>query len=184
MAGKQNNAKRQGDTTATAGNAQLLEGLNIQSTIYAQLGEESVDNFTHILKLSVGTEAVEDLAAWQASARARGADGLPRHVTRMWPKREAEILGGGSLYWVIKGVILCRQRILRLDEVTGSDGIRRCAFVLDPNLIRTNPATKRPFQGWRYLAPADAPADLSAKRAQDDALPPELAGALADIGVL
>jgi len=143
-----------------------------------------VDNITHILKLSVGTEAVEDLAAWQASARARGADGLPRHVTRMWPKREAEILGGGSLYWVIKGVILCRQRILRLDEVTGSDGIRRCAFVLDPNLIRTNPATKRPFQGWRYLAPADAPADLSAKRAQDDALPPELAGALADIGVL
>ena len=79
---------------------------------------------------------------------------------------------------------LCRQRILRLHRFTGSNGGGRCALGRDPNLIRTNPATKRPFQGWRYLAPADAPADLSAKRAQDDALPPELAGALADIGVL
>ena len=140
-----------------------------------------MDNITHILKLSVGTEAVEDLAAWQASARARGADGLPRHVTRMWPKREAEILGGGSLYWVIKGVILCRQRILRLDEVTGSDGIRRCAFVLDPNLIRTNPATKRPFQGWRYLRIEDAPPDLEAGANENSA---EIAAELARMGLL
>lgn len=143
-----------------------------------------MDKFTHILKLSVGTENVEDLAAWQGSARARGPDGLPRHVTRMWPKREAEILNGGSIFWVIKGVVQCRQRIVRFDEYLGGDGIRRCAFVLEPELHRTNPALKRPFQGWRYLDPADAPADLSAKRAQDDALPPELAGALADIGVL
>ncbi|MFZ5962564.1 DUF1489 family protein [Thalassococcus sp. BH17M4-6] len=143
-----------------------------------------MDKFTHLIKLSVGTEAVEGLQAWQASSRAKGPDGLPRHVTRMWPKREAEILNGGSIYWVIKGVVQCRQRILRLDEVTGSDGIRRCAIVLEPKLVRTNPALKRPFQGWRYLDPADAPADLSARRAEDDALPPQLAGALAEIGVL
>ena len=138
----------------------------------------------HLIKLSVGTEGVEDLAAWQASARAKGPDGLPRHVTRMWPKREAEILDGGSIFWVIKGVLMCRQRILRLDEVTGSDGIRRCAIVLDPELIRTTQALKRPFQGWRYLTAKDAPADLPKGRADEQALPSELSAALADLGVL
>lgn len=138
----------------------------------------------HLIKLSVGTEGVEDLAAWQASARAQGPDGLPRHVTRMWPKREAEILDGGSIYWVIKGVLMCRQRILRLDEVTGSDGIRRCAIVLDPELIRTTQALKRPFQGWRYLSAKDAPADLPKGRADEQVLPSNLSAALADLGVL
>ena len=138
----------------------------------------------HLIKLSVGTEGVEDLAEWQASARAKGPDGLPRHITRMWPKREAEILDGGSIYWVIKGVLQCRQRILRLDEVTGGDGIRRCAIVLDPELVRTTQALKKPFQGWRYLAAKDAPADLAKGRAHEDALPSSLSTALADLGVL
>ncbi|SFQ47336.1 hypothetical protein SAMN05421853_106246 [Roseivivax halotolerans] len=138
----------------------------------------------HLLKLSAGTESVEQLVRWQASARAKGADGLPRHVTRMWPKKEAQILEGGSIYWVIKGLIQCRQRIERLDEVTGGDGIRRCAIVLDPEIVRVNPAPRRPFQGWRYLAAEDAPGDLSATRADDDELPPELAGALAELGVI
>jgi len=138
----------------------------------------------NLIKLSVGTEPVEDLQAWHRNVRAQGGDGLPRHVTRMWPKREKEILNGGSIYWVIKGVIQCRQRILRLDEVIGHDGIRRCAIVLEPELIRTVQATKRPFQGWRYLKPEDSPADLPEGRENEEALPPELAGALADIGVL
>jgi hypothetical protein len=138
----------------------------------------------HLIKLSVGTEGVEDLAAWQGSPRAKGPDGLPRHITRMWPKRESEILDGGSIYWVIKGVLQCRQRILRLDEVIGGDGIRRCAIVLDPELVRTNQALKKPFQGWRYLAAGDAPADLAKGRANEDALPSDLSAALADIGVL
>lgn len=138
----------------------------------------------HLIKLSVGTESVEDLAAWQATAQERWADGVPRHVTRMWPKRATEVLNGGSIFWVIKGLVQCRQRILRLDDATGHDGIRRCAIVLEPGLIRTTPAPKRPFQGWRYLDPKEAPADLSPDRQSDDALPPDLAGALADIGVL
>ncbi|MHA6326913.1 DUF1489 family protein [Roseivivax sp. CAU 1753] len=137
----------------------------------------------HLLKLSAGTESVETLIAWQASARARGPDGLPRHVTRMWPRKEPQIVDGGSIYWVIKGLIQCRQRVLRLDEVIRGDGIRRCAIVLDPVLVRVAPAPRRPFQGWRYLAAGDAPVDLSAGRADDDDLPPALAGALADIGV-
>ena len=139
---------------------------------------------THLIKLSAGSESVDTLAGWQASSAAKGADGLPRHVTRMWPKREAEIIDGGSIYCVFKGLIQGRQRVLRLDEVTGSDGIRRCAIVLDPDLIRVNPAPRRPFQGWRYLAPADAPPDMTQTRQNEDTLPPELAGALADIGVL
>ena len=138
----------------------------------------------NLIKLSVGTESVEDLPAWHRNVRAQGGDGLPRHVTRMWPKKEKEILNGGSIFWVIKGVIQCRQRILRLDEVIGHDGIRRCAIVLDPELHRTVQATKRPFQGWRYLKPEDTPADLPKSREQDDALPDDLNRALADIGVL
>lgn len=138
----------------------------------------------NIVKLSVGTETVEDLQAWQNSPYCKGPDGFPRHVTRMWPKREPEILAGGSIYWVIKGIIQCRQPILRLDEVIGNDGIRRCAIVLQPGLIRTTNATKRAFQGWRYLKPEESPSDLGKQRADDDTLPPELAGALADIGVL
>lgn len=138
----------------------------------------------HLLKLSVGSESVDSLTEWQNSKRAHGPDGLPRHITRMWPRREADILEGGSIFWVIQGFIRCRQRVLRFDEVIGSDGIRRCAFVLDPTLIRTTSAKRRPFQGWRYLDPADAPADLPETRASDDALPDDLSAALADIGVL
>ncbi|WP_386628411.1 DUF1489 family protein [Sulfitobacter geojensis] len=138
----------------------------------------------NLIKLSVGTESVEGLAEWHASKRAQTPDGLPRHVTRMWPKREAEILNGGSIYWVIKGSIQCRQVIKRLDEVIGSDAIRRCAIVLEPELIRTQSSLKRPFQGWRYLTPQDAPMDLPEGREAEEALPVELNQALAEIGVL
>ncbi len=99
----------------------------------------------NLIKLSVGTESVEELDAWQ-QMRPAATDGLSRHVTRMWPKRESEITQGGSIYWVIKGVIQARQQILRFDEVIGDDGIRRCAIVMKPGLIRTQHALKRPFK--------------------------------------
>jgi len=138
----------------------------------------------NLVKLSVGTETVANLADWQASPMAQTRDNLPRHITRMWPKRGDELLNGGSIYWVIKGVILCRQTVLRLDEVTGSDGIRRCAIVSDPQLVPVAAAPKRAFQGWRYLQTTDAPPDLSQSRPNDDDLPPELQAALASIGIL
>ena len=143
-----------------------------------------MDNSINLLKLCVGAEQVEDLINWQQTARAKGPDGLPRHVTRMWPRQEAELLNGGSLYWVFKGLILCRQSILRLDEVLGSDGISRCGIVLDPQVHRTQSVPKRPFQGWRYLKPGDAPPDLPKTRRNEDPLPPDLNRALAEIGVL
>ncbi|WP_439143831.1 DUF1489 family protein [Planktotalea sp.] len=136
----------------------------------------------NLIKLSVGTESVEGLEEWQ-QMRAAANDGLCRHVTRMWPKREPEIVRGGSIYWVIKGVIQARQPVLRLDEVIGDDGIRRCAIVLKPCLIRTQHALKRPFQGWRYLKPEDAPADLPEGRTHEEPIPAELSAALAEIGV-
>ncbi len=137
----------------------------------------------NILKLSVGSDSVEDHAAWQLSQRPHWPEGQAIHVTRMRPKREAEILDGGSLFWVIKGLILCRQTVLDLQEVNLGDGIPRCALILDARIIRTEPAPRRPFQGWRYLDPKDAPRDLPQARAKDDPLPAALARALADIGL-
>jgi len=138
----------------------------------------------HLIKLSVGTESVETLAAWHQTKRAQAPDGHPRHVTRMWPKREAELVDGGSIFWVIKGFIQARQKILRLDEVIGQDGIRRCAIVLDHELIKTTAAQKRPFQGWRYLNDVDAPRDLPSGRETEPELPADLQQSLADIGIL
>jgi hypothetical protein len=137
----------------------------------------------HLMKLSVGSVSVEDHEAWQVSQRPHWPAGQAIHVTRMWPKREAEVLEGGSLYWVIKGLVLCRQPILDLREVDLGDGIARCALMLDARITRTEPAPRRPFQGWRYLEPKDAPRDLPQGRATDDPLPAALARALADIGL-
>ncbi|MCB2122841.1 MAG: DUF1489 domain-containing protein, partial [Rhodobacteraceae bacterium] len=120
--------------------------------------------FVHILKLCVGADSVEDLVDWHRTHPSPYPTGERRHVTRMWPKREAEVLAGGSLYWVIKGVILCRQRIVRLEEIDGADGVRRCGIGMDPEVIRTEGAARRPFQGWRYLDPGDAPRDLAKGR--------------------
>ncbi len=136
----------------------------------------------NLIKLSVGSESVESITAWQERRRKElGRDYA--HVTRMWPKREAELLNGGSIYWVVSGMVQCRQRILRLDEFIGQDGIRRCGIIPDPEMVRTETALKRPFQGWRYLKPEDAPRDLAKSRAREDSLPPQLSAALAEIGV-
>lgn len=142
-----------------------------------------MDNCINLLKLCVGAESVEDLTGWQTSQRHRWPEGRAIHVTRMWPKREAELLAGGSLYWVIKGVVLCRQRVLALEEVRGQDGILRCALHLDAAIRRTEPVPRRPFQGWRYLEPREAPRDLPEARASEPSLPPKLAAALAEIGL-
>lgn len=137
----------------------------------------------NLVKLCVGCDRVEELEAWQASRAAGQAGYQPRHVTRMWPREEKKILRGGSLYWVFKGFILARQEIIRLDEVIGNDGIRRCGIVMERALIRTEAVPRRPFQGWRYLKPDEAPRDLPAGRAQEEELPHALSTALAEIGI-
>ena len=139
--------------------------------------------FVNLLKLCVGADSVEDLLDWQRTHPSPFETGERRHVTRMWPKREAELVAGGSLYWVIKGVILCRQQIVRLDRVEGADGILRCGLVMSTEVVRTEAAPRRPFQGWRYLDPADSPRDLRKGRLHEETLPPVLANALAELGV-
>lgn len=144
----------------------------------------------NLVKLCVGADEPSDLAAWQAARAAdraqRGLDPKPRHTTRQFPRRAAELLAGGSLYWVFRGLIRARQPLIAIDPVTGDDGIRRYDLVLDPAIMLTEPAPRRPFQGWRYLTGADAPRDLSAfgDDAAADPLPSELRDALARYGVI
>lgn len=136
----------------------------------------------NIVKLCVGCDSVEDLVEWHRQNRALWAPGTTEHITRMWPKRETEVLDG-SLYWIIKGQIQARQKILGLERRQGADGIERCALVLDAKVVRTDPAPRRPFQGWRYLPPEESPRDLPEGRPREEALPPALAQALSEIGL-
>ncbi len=111
----------------------------------------------HIIKLCVGVDSLQELRDWRAQ---RAAQGHPSYCpTRMAPKRAEEILDGGSLYWVIKGQVLCRQAITSIE--TGLPGPQPVRFMLAPDLIETAPQPRRAFQGWRYLDPRDAPPDLS-----------------------
>jgi hypothetical protein len=142
----------------------------------------------HLLKLCVGADRVEDLTDWQAGVMARaaaeGRPAVPVHVTRMWPRRSEDLLGGGSLYWVFKGLVLARQRIVALAPQEGADGITRCAIALDPVAVRVRPQPRRPFRGWRYLAAADAPPDLAPGGDGAALLPPAMAADLAVLGVV
>ena len=142
-----------------------------------------MDRFVNLVKLCVGSDTVEDLERWQAERRARIPGHVPCHVTRMWPKRADELLNGGSLYWVFRGAVLARQRIVALEERRGEDGILRCGLIFDPKIIRTEALPRRAFQGWRYLEPKDSPRDLPRHKSADPTLPRELLTALAEIGL-
>ena len=106
-----------------------------------------------------------------------------RHLTRNFPKRAEELLEGGSIYWVITGTILVRQRLAGVERATESDGSACAALILDPMLVRIEPRPMRAFQGWRYLPAADAPADLTAGSASAD-MPEEMRRQLAALGLL
>ena len=141
----------------------------------------------HLIKLCVGAEGVENLARWQEKQRRMPRFGhRPVCTTRNAPRRADDILAGGSLYWVFRGLILARQRVTGFEAVEDEQGRPRCGIVLDGTLVRTEAQACRPFQGWRYLNPADAPADLAGGAdgaATGAALPPSLESALIDIGV-
>lgn len=145
----------------------------------------------HLIKLCVGIDQLPQLAqSQQQRLRALAADGKPAllsHITRMTPKRGVELLAGGSLYWVIRGQIQARQRLRAVERFTDSDGIGRCALMLDPELVRTVAQPRRPFQGWRYLKSEDAPADLDqvvAGDGEDVEMPPEMRAELAALGLI
>lgn len=139
----------------------------------------------NLVKLCVGAESFEDQQAWSAQRlkqmEAAGQEVCLFHTTRMVPKREEELLAGGSLYWVIKGNIQARQKLLEIRRFTDDDGIKRCKLMLDSELIPTQWQPKRAFQGWRYLKGEEAPEDLASGHV---ALPPKLRAELADLGLL
>ncbi|MEQ1617986.1 MAG: DUF1489 domain-containing protein [Terricaulis sp.] len=132
----------------------------------------------HIVKLCVGAESIDDLADFQKRQIKRRK--RPVCGTRMWPKRVDDVLAGGSLYWVIKGVILVRQHIVEIAQVRDDHGLR-CGLYLDPEIVRTAPQPRRAFQGWRYLDPKDAPADLGEIKGGAD-LPEDLRRKLVELG--
>jgi len=144
----------------------------------------------HLIKLCVGCDSVKDLQDWikeKLKSRKNDAGARKRernHTTRMVPKRAEEIVGGGSLYWVIRGQIMCRERILDIRPFVDRDGIGRCHIVLDCRPVLVEPRPYRAFQGWRYLAAGDAPRDLdrAAPGARD--MPEELRRELRNLGLL
>ena len=142
----------------------------------------------HLIKLCVGIDNIEHLAEVQArrlrQAAEAGGEPVLRHVTRNSPRRAAELLDGGSLYWVVRGFIQVRQAIVDVAEYKNGDGEPACALVLDPHLVRTELRPFRPFQGWRYLAPEKAPPDLRANGAEGGDLPAEMADELRALGLL
>ncbi|WP_242223137.1 DUF1489 family protein [Shinella zoogloeoides] len=142
----------------------------------------------HLLKLCVGADSIDDLREWVSErsliAMAAGMEPHSSHITRMIPKRDAELLDGGSLYWVIKGQVQARQQLLGIKAFTDSNGISRCELVLGPEVIETELQPRRAFQGWRYLTEDDAPRDLKDMGEGAADLPLELRRELAELGLL
>ena len=141
----------------------------------------------NLLKLCVGATSIEDQQSWiersMAKKRAQGLAEEHIHTTRMVPKRIDELLDGGSLYWVIKGNIQLRERLIDIRPFTDKEGIRRCDLVMDGKPVPTQWQPRRAFQGWRYLKPEDAPADLADGGGIAE-LPPGLRNELAELGLL
>jgi len=142
----------------------------------------------HLIKLCVGCDSVSDLEDWikqkLKEKRRRGQKPEHIHTTRMVPKRADELTNGGSLYWVIRGQITCRERILDIRAFTDKDGIGRCRVALDGKLVLVEPRPRAAFQGWRYLEVKDAPRDLS-RAAQGAARMPEaMRRELRELGLL
>jgi len=142
----------------------------------------------HLIKLCVGCDSVKELDAWiRAKLAEKKRRGQPRehvHTTRMMPKRTDELLDGGSLYWVIRGQVMCRQRLRDVQPFRDANGIGRCRLVLTPRLVLTEPRPTRAFQGWRYLDPKDAPADLAHAAPGAAKMPEALRRELRELGLL
>jgi hypothetical protein len=142
----------------------------------------------HLIKLCVGCDSVADLEDWikqkLKEKKKRGQKPEHIHTTRMMPKRSDELTAGGSLYWVIRGQIACRERIIDIRPTTGKDGIRRCQVVLDGKVTLVEPRLRSAFQGWRYLEAKDAPRDLSRAAPGAARMPEQMRRELQELGLL
>ncbi len=141
----------------------------------------------HLIKLCVGCDSVNELEGWikqKLKALKKGASREHIHTTRMVPKRAENLLDGGSLYWVIRGQIMCRERIAAVRPFVDKEGVGRCRLVLIPKVILVEPRPYRAFQGWRYLNAEDAPRDLDRAAPGAHAMPEPMRRELRDLGLL
>jgi len=142
----------------------------------------------HLIKLCVGCDSVADLEDWikQKLNEKKKRRLKPEHIhtTRMFPKRAEELTDGGSLYWVIRGQIACRERVVDVRPTTGKDGIKRCQVVLDGKVVLVEPRPRSAFQGWRYLEDKDAPRDLSRAAPGATRMPEKMRRELQELGLL
>ncbi len=142
----------------------------------------------HLIKLCVGCDSVKDLEDWIQEkwkrSKKRGRAREHFHITRMVPKRVDELLEGGSLYWVIRGELSCRQRLIAVRPFVDRDGVGRCRLMMEPKVILVEPRPYRAFQGWRYLDAKDAPRDLSRAAPGAAAMPEALRRELRELGLL
>lgn len=142
--------------------------------------------FVNLIKLCVGAQNVSDLYEWQKN-RLIHDKSLENHatffITRMRPKRENDILKGGSIFWVFKGLILARQKIIGFDNFMSEDNILRCKVILDRKIILTDPYHKKPFQGWRYFSQQEAPKDREIFSNEKTQLPLKIEKELSELGI-
>ena len=142
----------------------------------------------HLIKLCVGCDSVQDLEEWikekLREKKKRGEKPERIHTTSMVPKRAEELLDGGSLYWVIRSEIMCRERLLAIRPFVDKDGVGRCRLVLDKKLVLVQPRPYRAFQGWRYLTAKDAPRDLDRAAPGASAMPETMRRELRELGLL
>jgi hypothetical protein len=142
----------------------------------------------HLIKLAVGCDSVKELQDWvRERMRQAKAQGLPRkhiHITRMTPKRNDELLDGGSLYWVIKGQIAARERLIGIEPFRDKAGVGRCRIMMEPKVVAVTPRPMRAFQGWRYLNIKDAPPDLDKSGKGLAAMPEPLRRELRELGLI
>jgi len=141
----------------------------------------------HLIKLCVGCDSVADLESWikdrLQEKKRRGHKAEHIHTTRMLPKRAAELVKGGSLYWVIRGQIAARERILAIRPTT-KDGIKRCQIVLDGKVKLVEPRPRAAFQGWRYFEAKDVPRDLARAAPGAAKMPETMRRELQELGLL
>jgi len=142
----------------------------------------------HLIKLCVGCDSIKDLEDWiREKQRERRKNGQARehvHRTRMVPKRADDLTDGGSLYWVIRGQVMCRQKLRGVRPYVDKAGVGRCELALEPKVIAVEPRPWRAFQGWRYLDVKDAPRDLDRAAPGAKNMPETMRRELRELGLL
>ena len=141
----------------------------------------------HIIKLVVGASDIKHFYDIQRMHEMdyRGQPAVPCW-TRYKPKQADDILkSGGSIYRVVKNRIVCRHKILGFEVVETEQKGKMCMIMQDAEMIETVHMPKRPFQGWRYLKPSDAPPDKGGYNGEVIAdIPDDMEDELKEAGLL